>query len=122
MKKIEKITGTGVTSDSGKVIPVYRLSGSLDTNKTIDTDIQKSTGAGATKKYVTTKASFSLTTTYEKFLILLSDLERSLGIINITGLSFQEHKESLGTRDIRNTQKGTLLYKYTVEIETYSLK
>ncbi len=122
VKKIEKVIASGTVSADGKVIPVNGPSGSLDANKVVDVNIQKIVGATAEKKYITTKASFSLSATYKKFDILLNDLEKSLGIIDITLLSFQENKEALDTKDIKNTQKDTLLYKYTVEIETYSLK
>ncbi len=125
-KKIEKIITPSAVNADGKIIPVNRPSGSLNTNllatPAVVVNIQKSIGDAALKKYVTTKASFSLATTYKKFAILLNDLERSLGIIDITSLSFQEHKDALDTGDIKNIQKDTLLYKYTVEIETYSLK
>ncbi len=119
VKNIEKVVASVGVGAFGKIAPVNRPNITTDTNRTVDVDIQKSIGTTSEKKYATTKASFSLVTTYEKLIILLNDLERSLGIINITALSFQENKEVLG---VKNTQRGAILYKYTVEIETYSLK
>ncbi len=110
--EIEEVTGTVFRIGIGSVAVVPKKA-SLDTNKTVDVDIKKSTAVGTEKKYAATRASFYFVTTYEKFLNLLDDLENSLEIINITSLSFQEHKEALS---------DTLLYRYTVEIETYSLK
>lgn len=72
------------------------------------------------KKYATTKASFSVITTYEKFLLFLDDIEKSLGLITVTSLSFREYQESSNARV--SATSGPSLYQYTVEIETYSLK
>ncbi len=121
VKKIEKVIVPEVLNADGGGTS-YSPIRSLDANKIVDVNIQKTVGTVADKKYVTTKASFSLTTTYEKFELLLNDLERSLGIINVTLLSFQENKEAVDTNDIKNTQQDTLFYKYMVEIEIYSLK
>lgn len=76
---------------------------------------------GAEKKYATTKASFSVVATYSGFLLFLDDLEKSLGLINVTSLSFQE----LGSGEIveKTTTNGIpLLYQFMVEVESYSLK
>ncbi len=118
----EKISVSGAVSADGEGFLLNRPSRSLDTKKAVNQDTQKPTESDSEKKYVTTKVSFSLSTTYEKFLVLLGELERSLEIINVTSLSFQEHKEGSDTDGTKNTPKGDLLYKYTVEIETYSLK
>ncbi len=104
-----------VISGSSKIV-------NLDANKVVGVNIQKTVGATAEKKYNTTKVNFSLATTYEKFHLLLNDIERSLGIINITSLYFEEYNELLNTKDAENIQKGSLLYQYRIEIETYSLK
>ncbi|MDD5152745.1 MAG: hypothetical protein PHS95_01955 [Candidatus Pacebacteria bacterium] len=70
--------------------------------------------APASKSYVTTKASFSVIASYTEFLIFLSDLEKSLGLINITSLKFKEYQES------KNPEFPS--YQFFFEIETYSLK
>lgn len=76
------------------------------------------------KKFVTTKASFNITSTQSGFRIFLDDLEKSLGLINVTSLSFQEHPEAQNVKPVAASSKTPvpLLYDYTVEIETYSLK
>lgn len=77
-------------------------------------------GVGSEKKYIATKVSFSFTTTYSGFLLFLNDLEKSLGLINITSLSF---KEIAANADEKGNQKGLpLLYQFSIDIETYSLK
>ncbi len=73
------------------------------------------------KKYATTKVSFTFVAPYTTFLLFLDDLEKSLGIINITMLSFfQVNKESEAS-GVQNP-KGPPEYGFNVEIETYSLK
>ncbi len=121
-KKVEKVTTSGVANTSGKLFPASRPGGSLLTDKAVDINMQKTADTANLKKYVTTKASFSFITTYGKSIVFLSDLEKSLGIISITDLSFQEHVGGSKASNIANIQKNILLYKYIVEIETYSLK
>lgn len=69
------------------------------------------------EKYVTTKARFSFTASYEKALIFFSDLEKSLGIINITALSFFPQEQKIGGKG----GSAPVLYRYNLELETYSL-
>lgn len=77
-------------------------------------------GVETEKKYVATKASFTFATTYSGFLLFLNDLEKSLGLINITDLSFRELSASA---DDKGSQKGLpSLYQFSIGIETYSLK
>ena len=76
-------------------------------------------GVSGDKKYKTTKATFSLTASYGAFLIFLGDLEKSLGLINITALSFVPTKDASVNGKKGN---GLPLYQYTVEVETYSLQ
>lgn len=78
-------------------------------------------GAGALeKKYVTTKASFAFTSTHETFQLFLNDLEKSLGLINVTSLSFSLPTESMDTKKSKTPLSPT--YQYLMIIETYSLK
>lgn len=72
------------------------------------------------KKYVTTKANFTFTATYEKFRIFLNDIEKSLGLINITTLSFEPVVETPDSKKIKSV--GPQIYQFTVAVETYSLK
>lgn len=82
--------------------------------------VVQSQGAALEKKYATTKANFTFTTTYEKFHIFLNDIEKSLGLINITTLSFQPVVEAPDPKKIKIV--GPQIYQFTVAVETYSLK
>ncbi len=93
--------------------------------------INTAVGGTLAKKYKTTKANFSLTSSYSTFLLFLDDLEKSLSLVNITSLSFTPVKEVSVSRqnDLRDTilrdrkkDTGAILYRYIVDIETYSLK
>lgn len=70
------------------------------------------------KRYVTTKAKFSFNAPYEKARIFFNDLEKSLGLINITALSFSPQEQKSGGK----TGAQMISYRYTVELETYSLR
>ncbi|MBI5798389.1 MAG: hypothetical protein HZB10_00465 [Candidatus Yonathbacteria bacterium] len=72
------------------------------------------------KKYVTTKASFGVTTTADSFAMLLSDLEKSLRLIDVVSLSFSPADKNTDTKSISTT--ALPIYKYVVAIESYSLK
>ncbi len=75
---------------------------------------------GNEKKYVATEIRFSFTSTYQSMQLFLNNLEDSLAIININELSFSPVAVLPGdTEDVSSTE---LLYEYTVEAETYSLK
>ncbi len=74
----------------------------------------------AYKKYVATKASFTFTSTFEAFQLLLYDLERSLGVIDVTALSFSPVTQVSPANGLRTPSSPT--YQYTMAIETYSLK
>lgn len=74
----------------------------------------------AYKKYVTTKASFTFTSTFEAFQIFLYDLEKSLGVIDVTSLSFSPVAQAPSSGGGRTS--SSLTYQYTMAIETYSLK
>lgn len=69
-------------------------------------------------KYISTKASFTFTTTYEKLLIFLNDIEKSLGLINITEFSFHP----ILVVDTKNAKNSPLMYQFMFTVETYSLK
>lgn len=72
------------------------------------------------KKYATTKASFAFTTTYETFQLFLNDLEKSLGLVNVTSLSFSLSADSADMKKSKTQLSPT--YQYLMTIETYSLK
>lgn len=82
---------------------------------------KRAAGVGSNKptKYKATKATFVFATTYEKFHLFLNDLERSLGVIDLVSLSFSPISQDV------NAVKGKIppvLYQYSMEIETYSLR
>ncbi|MFA5996934.1 MAG: hypothetical protein WC791_00420 [Candidatus Paceibacterota bacterium] len=72
------------------------------------------------KKYVATKASFGFTTTFETFQLFLNDLERSLGLFNVTSLSFAPGADATDEKKSKNP--ATQNYQFTMTIETYSLQ
>lgn len=75
------------------------------------------------KKYATTKASFTVTATYPGFRLLLEDLEKSLGLFNITSLKFEQRIDSAAAPVKSNSKTPTpSLYEFSVELETYSLR
>lgn len=74
------------------------------------------------KKYATIKASFTFTATHEAFSKFLFDTEKSLGLINITALSFVPvpvAQVAVDTKKVK--QEAPLLYQYAIAVETYSL-
>lgn len=73
------------------------------------------------EKYTTTKTDFSFAATYPNLLLFLKDLEKSLGLINVTSLSFKPLSSSV-PGDSKTGMDLPDLYQFTVEIETYSLK
>ena len=92
----------------------------LSVKQTLGEEPVNDTGGNLQKKYGVTKASFALAATYSGFLLFLNDLEKSLGLINITSLSF---KELAAGADEKVVQKDLPpLYQFNIEIETYSLK
>lgn len=76
--------------------------------------------SSSSKKYAATKVTFSFDATYETFQLFLSDLERSLGLINVTSLSFVPIAEEETTKKSKTPPAPK--YQYTMTIETYSLK
>ena len=76
--------------------------------------------AQANGKFVITKASFSFTSTFETFQALLDDLEKSLGVIDVTSLTFSQVASDTSATTPRTSPPPTYLYSMT--IETYSLK
>lgn len=67
------------------------------------------------RNYVTTQGQISFTATYQGFLFFLSDIEKSLILMDVTELSFSPRKE--GAR-----KSAVPLYDYQMQVETYSLQ
>jgi len=123
--KVEEDKKKLKTKDIQPVSAMSTLSNvlSLDRSGTqVGTTPANPSGAAASnKKYATTKASFSFIATYTDFSKFLKDIERSLGLINITSLSFQEFEGGTVT-DGSPAKSSVTFYKFAVEFETYSLK
>lgn len=76
--------------------------------------------AAKAKKYVTTKTEFSFTTSDDLFRAFLADLEKNLGLMNVTSLSFTSAPEAVDPLKVKRSTAPQ--YLYTIIIETYSLK
>lgn len=73
----------------------------------------------AEKKYATTKATITFETSFEKFQLFLNDLETSLGLMDVTELSFVLLSE---TDETKMATQSSPNYQFLMTIETYSLK
>ena len=73
--------------------------------------------AAAAPQYATAKTTLSFTTSNDSFRAFLGDLEKSLGLMNITGLTFTPAPENEKFKRSSAPQ-----YQYIVALETYSLK
>lgn len=85
--------------------------------------MNKTTEGGAvvsSNRFVATNASFTFTATYETFQLFLDDLEKSLGVIDLTSLSFSQAPGDASAKKSKIQPPPT--YQYTMAIETYSLK
>ena len=67
------------------------------------------------RSYSITQGNLFFTTTYQGFLTFLSDVEKSLILMNVTELSFAPHKEG-------SKKSAIPLYDYQMQVETYSIK
>lgn len=67
------------------------------------------------RNYTTTKGTLSFTATYEGFKTFLSDVEKSLILVNVTELSFIPRKDVARRSPVP-------LYDYHMQVETYSIK
>lgn len=73
--------------------------------------------AASTPKYATIKTTFSFTTSDTAFKAFLGDIEKNLGLMNVTALTFAP----VDTATTGKKTSSNSLYQYDVEIETYSL-
>lgn len=86
-----------------------------------DPSMQVTSGATLLdKKYSTVKAILTFETSLEKFQPFLKDLERSLGLIDITALSFAASSETYDTK--KSAMPLSPNYQFLMTVETYSLK
>lgn len=77
-------------------------------------------GGAPDNKYAPTKVSFDFTATYETFQLFLNDLQSSLGLLEVSSLSFTPAAEKTDTKSAAASSVPN--YKFTMTVETYSLK
>lgn len=116
--KVKKVAGSTESAQAGVLENTF----SLNRTPGEANPGQGSAGVTTEGKFAATKASFNVTATYAGFNLLLNHLEKSLGLINVTSLSFQERKDLTQAKTIASKTSAPVYYDYTVEIETYSLK
>lgn len=127
-QKATATSGTSATQGLVGTLSISDKSTAAKMNNTESITARNSTGGGVlSKKYETTKAKFAFTATYETFQLFLNDLEKSLGLMDITALSFiplPEDKSTLRSgRELANSKVPLPpIYQFTVEMEAYSLK
>lgn len=111
-------TTSGLTASQGLVNAVS-LGAQIDKAQGVPSQSAQ-IGTFTAGKYATTKASFSFTSTFETFQSFLDDLEKSLGVIDVTSLSFSP--VSVGTSAVAPRTPLPQTYQYVMAVETYSLK
>lgn len=104
--------GTSVVAGVVNVFSLSQLSDEVITNSS-------SKNNELAKDFSSRKVNFSFVASYPVALLFLGDLERSLGLINVNSLTFEEYKDT--SKDKKTTGSSIPLYRSTVEIETYSL-
>lgn len=72
--------------------------------------------SAAALSYGTTKFSFDVSGSYEAYRSFVKDLEYSLRMIDITGISFETEK------DTKEAKNGFEIYDFTTSLQTYWLK
>lgn len=90
----------------------------------VSTTARGGTSSASGGEYLATRATFSFVATYETSQLFLSDLEQSLGLIQITALSFAPVEEA-ATPDAKKIKIAVVaapFYRYTATVETYSLQ
>lgn len=114
---------TGVTGGTGAVqglVNIISLGAQIDKAQGAENQAAVAGSASPFGKYVATHATFSFVADFETFQLFLNDLERSLGLINLTSLTFSQVSGEASSISAREASTPT--YQYTMEIETYSLQ
>lgn len=119
-KTTQSNSGTGTVSAGQGLVNTMSLSSKINQAEGAIALGGIPASAESGKKFVATKASFTFTATFETFQLFLSDLERSLGVINLTSLTFTALPEDASAKKSKTPPSPT--YQYTMAIETYSLK
>ncbi|MDO8603893.1 MAG: hypothetical protein Q7K40_00540 [bacterium] len=115
----------GVSLDTQKgsasqgVVNTFSLGAKID--QAVGANTKTSTGVTPSgRKFATTKATFTFVSTFESFQLFLSDIEKSLGLIEVTALSFTPMSDDGSSKKSKTAAPS--MYQYTMAIETYSLK
>lgn len=116
---VASTTPAGVTATQG-FIKATSLGAQIGKAEGAYDSQSSQTGVQANEKFATTKANFSFTSTFETFQSFLDDLEKSLGVIDVTSLSFSQVTAETSASSPRTPPPPT--YQYAMTIETYSLK
>lgn len=108
----------GITIEQLKVDDTSKKGQSADLSgvQGVAADVSTKT---STPQYTTVKTTFSMTTSDEAFRAFLADLEKNLGIMNVTTLTFTPVTDAASGKIARSAAPQ---YKYSVAIETYALK
>lgn len=118
-RQVDKETSAGASVRTG-VAGAIRNTLALDrTSQTLSGEGGATSVRNRDTRYKTTKAIFSFDTTYPLFQSFLGDLEKSLELMDIVSISFMP-APSVATGG-RQTNEPPL-YRFTVELETYSLQ
>ncbi|MES2087841.1 MAG: hypothetical protein V4467_02500 [Patescibacteria group bacterium] len=73
--------------------------------------------------YDSVKLGFSMSGPYENFLLFLSDVQKSLRIVDITSIAFENSDTSAPPAGSKVVQtSGPEIYKYSINLRTYFLK
>lgn len=81
------------------------------------------TSAASAQKYATTKTDFAFVATEEAFRAFLSDLEKSLGLVNVASLTLTPMADSGDTsKGKRIVAVSVPQFEFEMQVETYSLK
>ncbi|OHA79369.1 MAG: hypothetical protein A2747_02940 [Candidatus Yonathbacteria bacterium RIFCSPHIGHO2_01_FULL_44_41] len=129
-QKTTTVSGTNAAQGLVGTLSISDKSTAAKINNTEFAVTKSSAGAAVlAKKYATTKAKFTFTATFETFQLFLNDLEKSLGLMDITSLSFVPLPEDksvprTGRTSADSKPKGPVspIYQFTLEMETYLLK
>lgn len=71
------------------------------------------------EKYKKITVAFSFVTSYPMTKLFIGDMGKSLSTININEFSFEEYKVPTSSKEVK---EADLLYRSTMEVETYALK
>lgn len=122
-KGLQKVGPAGGSSNGQGLVNALSISDKATEAKisgTTGATTKSSSSVALSKKIAATTAKFSFAATYESFQLFLNDLEKSLGLMDITSLYFIPLPESATAKNSKTS--APLIYQFTVEMETYSLK